>query len=332
MSYNYNHAILGGTFDHFHIGHEKLIENAFNKSEKVTIGIVEKIFPSNKYYKSCIEEFSTRLESLKAYLSKQGLESRSSIIPINDIYGTSLIDSSIEAIFVTDSTLPNAKIINNKRLQIGMHQLEIAKVSYVLGDDNQAISSGRIRDGSIDRNGHSYMKFFKQKEVYLLPKQLRKSLQKPLGKVVKSATEASKLIPATSLTISIGDIVSIDLKKINFPTALCIIDYKTRRMIIDEKEMNKYFPYINKVVQNLAGTINVESANIILSSLSEYEQSNQTQLIKVVGEEDLLALPVLLLSPLGSYVIYGQYQVGMIVVEVTEEIKNLAKKYLEQFD
>jgi len=41
----------------------------------------------------------------------------------------------------------------------------------------------------------------------------------------------------------------------------------------------------------------------------------------VTGEEDLLALPAIVLAPLGSVVLYGQYDKGVVINEVTEELK-----------
>jgi len=49
------------------------------------------------------------------------------------------------------------------------------------------------------------------------------------------------------------------------------------------------------------------------------------------GEEDLLTLPAILLAPLSSLVLYGQWDRGAVMVEVTEEMKNQVKKLLERF-
>ena len=55
------------------------------------------------------------------------------------------------------------------------------------------------------------------------------------------------------------------------------------------------------------------------------------EVIRIEGEEDLLTMPAILLSPLGTYIIYGQFEVGMVVVEVTEEIKDMIKRFIIQF-
>jgi pantetheine-phosphate adenylyltransferase len=332
MSYTYNSAILGGTFDHFHSGHEKFIDIAFRESQDLTIGIVKQFITTNKYRAEGIEKYSTRLSNLRSYLKKRNVESRAKIISISDIYGTSLTDKNIEAIFVTDSTKSNAEIINIKRRELGLTPLAVVIVPFELSDDGNIISSSRIRQGEIDRKGRSYRQFFLQQKSYLLPNHLRESLKHPLGRVVSSTQELQKLLPPTSSVISIGDIVSLGLKDIGFLTSVSIIDYKTRRVEIKTEVIKRCFPIINQEITNPAGVINTEIANILSSSLAEFQKTKVTQVIAVDGEEDLLALPSMLLSPLGTYIVYGQYEVGIILLEVTEQIKSIAKKYLKQFN
>ena len=50
--------------------------------------------------------------------------------------------------------------------------------------------------------------------------------------------------------------------------------------------------------------------------------------VVVKGEEDLLGFPVAILSQPGSLMLYGQPDVGMILVEVNEEVRESAKKLL----
>jgi hypothetical protein len=110
-----------------------------------------------------------------------------------------------------------------------------------------------------------------------------------------------------------------------------IIDHHSRRHAIDPVTIEKYLPTTHYSLANPAGTINPDFADHFLSALRVSGTSNSTQVIAVEGEEDLLTLPALLLSPLNAYVIYGQHNVGMCVVKVTEEIKSLAKKLLTEF-
>lgn len=328
MTYTYKSAILGGTFDHFHLGHEQFIKTAFDQSQNVTIGVVEKLLSTTKSFSNSIEDYSVREANLKLFLLKLGVLPRTKIIAINDIYGTSLTDNDIEAIFVTESTRRNADKINSERQNRNLTKLKVVVVPFSLGDDGHIISSGRIRSGQIDRQGNSYLKYFTQKKIYHLPDNLRTTLQQPIGVVVKDLDQIANIIPPLSHLVSIGDIVSIDLQKSGYRPDIIVVDYHTRRHALDLGVIQKYFPTTSAKITNLAGTINSKFAEIFLSSITK---SESPQIIVVNGEEDLLAIPAILLSPLGSYVVYGQYNIGMCIVKITEDIKSLAKNLLDQF-
>jgi uncharacterized protein (UPF0218 family) len=51
--------------------------------------------------------------------------------------------------------------------------------------------------------------------------------------------------------------------------------------------------------------------------------------IIVTGEEDLLVLPVAIYAPDNSVIFYGQPNEGLVMVLVTEEIRNKAKSILD---
>jgi cytidyltransferase-like protein len=331
MTYTYRSAILGGTFDHLHLGHARFLSTAFAQAKHLTIGLVQNLLSTDKSFIISLEDYAQRLATLRSELSKLDVSSRAEIIPLSDIFGTSLTDPSIQAIFVTQATHANAGLINDERSKLAFPPLRIITIPYELGDDSQIISSGRIRAGLIDRQGHSYLKLFKQKKTYHLPNSLRASLQTPLGTVITDLTTLSKVIPPQSSLISVGDIVSLDLYQAGYTLLISIIDHHTRRHAIDPQEIQKYFPVSHHRVTNKRGTINPGVADIFLTSLKSSTLTKQTQVIFVEGEEDLLTLPAILLSPLDTYVIYGQYQVGMCIVKVTEELKTQTKLLLAQF-
>jgi GTP-dependent dephospho-CoA kinase len=51
-------------------------------------------------------------------------------------------------------------------------------------------------------------------------------------------------------------------------------------------------------------------------------------ILKIEGEEDLLALPFFLLTELSSVVVYGQPFEGMVVVRVTKAIRTKTKRLI----
>jgi uncharacterized protein (UPF0218 family) len=50
--------------------------------------------------------------------------------------------------------------------------------------------------------------------------------------------------------------------------------------------------------------------------------------LKVEGEEDLATVAIVLLTPLGTCIYYGQRDLGMIELRVTEKIKDEFRKQL----
>lgn len=330
MSYKYQSAVLGGTFDHFHLGHEQFIAAALRKTKHLTIGIVAHS-NSHKAYPSSLQDFAKRHQALSLFLRRTNTLARTTLIPIHDIFGTTLTDPNIEAIFVTESTKPNAKVINKERFRLGLAPLSLVIVPYVLGDDGQVVRSKGIRAGTIDRQGTSYLKWFLHSKQYCLPHNRRNSLRQPIGTVVASPAEAAQLIPKNAQIISVGDIVSLALLQAGFKPAASIVDYRTRRRKLKPESYTQHFPPPTAQLTNRAGSINPQIAEVLLASLSTHRDTGLTQLIAVNGEEDLLALPAILLSPLDSYVIYGQHSLGMVIVEVTEKTKKLAKQHLQSW-
>lgn len=321
MSYLYQSAILGGTFDHFHIGHERLIQTAFEQATRVTIGITTTPLSPTKDFPDFIQDFSTRKSRVESFLTTYGFLSRATLIPLTDIYGTSLADPSIEAIFVTNSTLPGARAINRERRKRSLPKLAVVIVPHVLGNDRRIISSSRIRGGQIDRLGLSHR----------LPASLRKQLQTPVGPVIEGTARLAPLLSGSPIIITVGDIVSLTLYKAGYTPAISIVDYHSRRTPLSPAIISEYFPASTHELANPAGYISPAFSLIFLSALSTYQNTRTPQLIAVTGEEDLLTLPTLHLAPLNSVVIYGQPDLGMVVVSVTEPIKELTGRYLAQF-
>src|SRR5689334_18306785 len=101
MNFTFKHGIIGGTFDHLHLGHQKLIDTAFNQSEQVTIGLTRFNMYQQKVLADTIQAYEIREDNLKKYFAEKNLSDRVKIIPITDIYGTTLTDQTIEAIFAT---------------------------------------------------------------------------------------------------------------------------------------------------------------------------------------------------------------------------------------
>lgn len=332
MNYKFKHAILGGTFDHFHKGHKHFLDTAFSQAENITIGLTTSELIKNKLLFGTIESYETREKVLKDFLEKYGYTKRASIIPINDIYGNSLEDKNIDSIFITDMGLKNAQKINEERKKKGFPLINIIKVETLDSKDGEIISSTRIRSGEIDRNGHSYLSVFSGTQELLLPDFLRAGLKKPAGKIV-SEIDKNYHLEKDRFIIAVGDIVVANLIKRGYQPNISIFDFKTKRQEITDNNIVSVLPRPQTTLDNAQGTINTSSVYALHSLIKRAIETNEKIAIKIIGEEDLLTLPAILLTPLGSVVFYGIRDVGAVEITVTEEKKQeIEREYLDRFE
>jgi len=84
--------------------------------------------------------------------------------------------------------------------------------------------------------------------------------------------------------------------------------------------------------RNTPGTISQSVIKQVRVLRDRWFKDRHTQQLVIQGEEDLIALPSILLAPLDSIVLYGQYDLGVVVVKVTEEKKREAMNLLDKFD
>lgn len=148
----YNKGAVGGTFDEFHAGHERLLTFAAKMCKKLIVGVTSDEFVK-KHKDHDVESFDTRVERVKRFLEVFKEESYFEVIKIEDKYGPAIEDPELESIFVTIDTIESAFEINKIRREKGLKVLEIVIVPMVIAECGGFISSSRIRSGEIDRNG-----------------------------------------------------------------------------------------------------------------------------------------------------------------------------------
>ncbi|MCX8182218.1 MAG: pantetheine-phosphate adenylyltransferase [Candidatus Methanomethyliaceae archaeon] len=144
---------VGGTFDHFHLGHEWLISNAFERGEFVIIGVTSDEFLKT-VCKSHDQDFRVRVSRLIEFLKSKGFMERASIVKLEDPFGPTISDPSIEGIVVTKETVHRAEEANRIREERGMKRMKVYVVDYVRASDGIPISSTRIRNREIDEKGN----------------------------------------------------------------------------------------------------------------------------------------------------------------------------------
>lgn len=331
MQYEFHHTVVGGTFDRFHFGHQKLLETAFEQSEKVDIGIATDDLFKDKNLVHIIEDYNNRKQHIAHFLFKNGLSDRAKLVSIHDFYGSTVIDEDLEAIFITESNRDNVDKINEKRQQKGFHPLEVITVPYVLGNDGEIISSERIRRGLIDREGNSYAKLFAMRSKFVLPEKERDTFRQPIGTISTDMKDVLASLNDKTMLLAVGDIVATTVAQYGRQADINVIDGKTRRNIFISDQAVSFFEMKQRTTNNPAGVITREATNSILAAITDYETTHEKQLIEVSGEEDLLAIPAILLAPLQTVVLYGQFGVGIVVVKVSEQNKNRVQNLFRKF-
>lgn len=145
----YKKLAVGGTFDKFHNGHKRLIEESFKYGENVVIGVSSDIFANEK---GVSEDCKTRMTNLKDFLSKS--HKNFEVSKLDDPYGTTITEPDFEAIVVSKETELTALKINEIRKEKDMKPIDIIVIDFVFAEDGVPISSTRIRKGEIDKEGH----------------------------------------------------------------------------------------------------------------------------------------------------------------------------------
>lgn len=318
----FKHAILGGTFDHLHAGHKFFISAALKSAEKVSIGLVRMLL-EKKAFENSVEAYEERKSGIETWLKEESINS-AEIIPIDDIYGNSLSDKSVDAIFVTEHGFSNAELINEKRAVSELPALEIQLVLFLKGEDGKIISSTRIRAGEINRAGKPYMNYFVSN--LNLPAELREVVRNtPSGTLVKSDHDLKNLTK-NKFVIAVGDITSERLVNINSQADISVIDFKTRR---GEITPVVNFDYSEK---NPSGSLYSGAVKSFSRVIEKSASDGKNYVFHLEGEEDLFSLPSVLLAPLGATVLYGMPEEGVIAVNVTEEKKEQVAEVLEKFN
>jgi len=144
---------LGGTFNIFHKGHKKLIDEAFQTAGingKVFIGVIEGNILKKKKF---VTPYKNRVKAIKKYIKFKGYNQIFEIIPIYDKYGLA-VDEDFDSIIISQETLENANEINKKRILNGKKPLNVIKIPMILANDNKPISSTRIFNKEIDEDGN----------------------------------------------------------------------------------------------------------------------------------------------------------------------------------
>lgn len=151
----YRHAVLGGTFDHLHVGHAALLDRAFGVGRAVSIGVTTDAFVTAhpKPFPDRLEPYAIRRGRVVRWVRSRYPGRSVRVVPLADALGRS-IERGVDVLVVSADTVAGGRKVNEVRRRLGRPPVRLAVVPVVLADDLQPVSSRRIRAGEVDRSGH----------------------------------------------------------------------------------------------------------------------------------------------------------------------------------
>ena len=112
---------------------------------------------------------------------------------------------------------------------------------------------------------------------------------------------------------------------------VCIIDGITMRATVPDEIYNAINTEPRTVyeVDNPPGSISQQLQNAVRGSMKNIGRPLRTRIV-VNGEEDLAVIPAVIEAPLGTAIVYGQPNEGMVIIVTTREKKENAKRLLRE--
>ena len=335
MSQLFQRGLLGGTFDHFHKGHEKLLTHALEKCALLELWVTSEKMAYEK--KGWIETYETRIYSIKKWIKENKLENRIEIFKLSDKVGPAETREDCDAIVCTEETLPRCEKINSTRIKSNLKPLEIIIVDHLFTEDKIILSSSLIRLGEYNRKGEKWINYKHISKKLHMPKSAEKGLKKPLGVLYEGPEDDTSiaienairdLTSRTGKIVAVGDICVSALRDKNIIPDIAVVDGMTKREILpDNLKPNKegYDEIISCV--NPAGCISPQFSDCLIAAA----KADHKVMIIVEGEEDLAPIILHLALPLDSFLIYGQPHKGIVMCRSSEYAKTKCKLRLEEF-
>jgi uncharacterized protein (UPF0218 family) len=153
-----------------------------------------------------------------------------------------------------------------------------------------------------------------------LPEDMREELKRPLGPVVNEEQLSTHLGSAPGPVATVGDMTTETVFRLGYRIHLAVVDYQTKRTFDPIwKEATASVGEVTVFVDSEAATISSSLYNVILRA---WDSRTATKVV-VEGEEDLAALPTILHAPEGATVIYGIPDMGLCLVQVDEDARDV---------
>ncbi|PWA61593.1 Cytidyltransferase-like domain-containing protein [Artemisia annua] len=154
---SYGAVVLGGTFDRLHDGHRLFLKVAAELArDRVVVGILDGPMLSRKQvffillisteFAHLIMPIEQRIKTVQDYIKSIKPNLVVQVEHITDPFGPSIVDKNLDAIVVSEETLPGGILVNQKRAEKGLSQLKVVVVNLVSEESSgDKLSSSTLR-------------------------------------------------------------------------------------------------------------------------------------------------------------------------------------------
>jgi len=171
-----------------------------------------------------------------------------------------------------------------------------------------------------------------ERKTLVLPVSMRAELKTPLGRLL--AGEPSETVKSLENIIKeekppffavVGDFTTLNILKSSMKPDLVVVDHRVMRENVDPVDLEDRQIFF---ASNPAGTVTPEAWDALEEAVTLKREAS----VVVEGEEDLMVLPLISLTPKGSIIVYGQPREGMVVINVTTEMKTWTDDFLSRME
>ena len=328
-------CLVGGTFDRLHAGHRLLLNAASKDADVIEIHITSDQIAEAK--SPFVQSFEDRMDELYNWAAKI-TDCKVTVHRLNDAYGPARHHSTADAIVATPETIGMCASINDERVKNGLAPLHIIEVMHLDGVEGGIISSSAIRNGHMDQEGHPWMPERLRKSRLKMVASLDMELKTPMGILFQGPEDDPEIGMAAALDglpsphgaiVTVGDVTTKTMLDMDLTPDIALIDGRTKRTELEEGlkvDPQRFHHHIH--AENPAGFLTPSFNQAIAKALL----AEETLILEVDGEEDLAPLVIHCLAPIGTLVLYGQPQKGVVVQCTSLEVKKRCRFLLSLFE